>query len=211
MTAGEASGTGTLVRAWSVGAHAFVLANGGRGGAFICVIKASGTCVAGRAGTFVATAGQSCAHAAVSAWTGEADVLKLTARSCPSSRTLTLELVQRRQDTDPVVGARVFGVAGGVLRGLAVLACVSDGTGAGGVSQDRDACGQRHRAAPSVQAVTGQTGVLVVAVLSQKAGRTPAVSSSIVQGHTCRVVHTRLLIVHALQSQRDVNETRDNY
>lgn len=211
MTTGEASGTFTLVGAWSVGAHAFILANGGRGGAFICVIKASGTCVSGRAGTFVATTGQSCAHTTVTAGTGEADVLKFTVRSCPSSRTLTLELVQRRQDTNPVVGARVFGVARGVLRGLTVLARVSDGAGAGGVSQDGDACRQRHRAAPSVQAVAGQTWVLVVAVLSQKAGRTPAVSSSIVKGHTRRVVHTRLLIVHALQSQRDVNETRDNY
>lgn len=114
MTTGEASGADTLVRARSVEAHAFILANGGCGSAFICVIKASGTCVSGKAGTFVATTGQSCAHTTVSAGTGEADVLKFTARSCPSSRTPTLVLVQRRQDTNPVVGARVFGVARGV-------------------------------------------------------------------------------------------------
>lgn len=211
MSTGEASSTDTLVRARSVDTQAFILANGGCGCTFICVIKASGTCVSGRAGAFVATTGQSSAHTTISTGTGETDVLKLTTRSCPSSRTLTLELVQRGEDTHPVVGARVFGVARGVLRDLAVLACVSDGTGAGGASRDRNACRRWHRAATSVHAVTRQAGVLVMAVLSQEARSTPAVSSSIVKGHTCRVVHTWLLIVHTLQSQRDVNEARNQY
>lgn len=187
------------------------MANGGCGRTFVCVIEASGTCVSGRTGTIVFSIGQSSAHTAVSAGTGETDVLKLTMRSCPSSGTLTLELVQRRQDTHPVVSAGVFGVARGVLRGLTVLACVSDGTSAGGVSRDWDARGHRHHAAPSVQAETGQTGVLEMTVLAQEARSAPAVSSPIVQGHTRRIVHTRLLIVHTLQSQRDVNETRYQY
>lgn len=132
MSTGEARGTDTLVGAWSVDTQAFVLANGGCGHTFICVIKASATCVSGRAGTFIVDTGQSSAHTTISAGTGETDVLKFTTRTCPSSRTLTLELVQRRQDAHPVVGARVFGVARGVLRSLTVLACVSDGTGTGG-------------------------------------------------------------------------------
>lgn len=139
MLTSEASSTVTLVRAWSVDAQAFILANGGCGRTFICVIKASGTCVSGRAGTLVATAGQSSAHTTISTGAGETDVLKFTTRSCPSSRTLTLELVQRRQDAHPIVGARVFGVARGVLRDLTVLACEADGTGAGGVPRDRNA------------------------------------------------------------------------
>lgn len=141
MSTGETSGTDALVRARGVDARAFVLANGRCGGTFICVIETSAPCVSGRAGTFVATTGQSCAHTTVSAGTGEADVLKFTKCSCPSSWTLTLELVQRRQDTHPIVGAGVFRVARGVLRDLTVLARVSDGTGTCGISWDGNASG----------------------------------------------------------------------
>lgn len=93
MSTGEARGTVTLVGAWSVGALAFILANGGCGGTFICVIKAPGTCVSRRAGTSVVNPGQSCAHTTVCTGTRETDVLKFTERSCPSSRTPTLELL----------------------------------------------------------------------------------------------------------------------
>lgn len=111
MSTCEASGANTLVRAQCVDTHALVLANGWSGSTFICVIKASASCVPRRAGTFVATTGQSCAYATIGTGTGETDVFKFTTRSCPSSRTLALELVQRCQDTNSIVGAGVFGVA----------------------------------------------------------------------------------------------------
>lgn len=85
--------------------------------------------------------------------------------------TVALVFVQGEQAAGALVLARVLGVACGVLGGLAVLA---------GKTQWALACGasghavHTHSAVPAVLAEAGEARVLVLAVLTQVAGRAPA-------------------------------------
>lgn len=133
----------------------------------------------------------------------------LTPRPCPSSGTLALVLVEGQQGADASVGAGVVGVARGVLWSLAVLSGVAERAGAGGAARHRHTGRHGHGAVPSIQAEAGLTGVLVVAVFAQEAGRAPAVFGAIAKGQTRSVVNTRRLIIHTLQSQREAKEADD--
>lgn len=57
--------------------------------------------------------------------------------TCPSSGTLALELVERQQGADTIVGTGVVGVTRGVLGCLAVLAGVAERAGAAGAARYR--------------------------------------------------------------------------
>lgn len=210
MAASEPRGTDTLVRSRGVDAHSFVVANGGRGGALVCVVEAAGTRVAGRTRACVAPAGQRAAESAVGAGAGQTAVLVLAPRPCPSSGTLALVLVEGQQGADAPVGARVVGVTGGVLGDLAVLPRVAQRAGACGASQHRHAGQHGDGAVPTVQAVAGVTRVLVLAVLTQKAWGAPAVFGAIAKGQTRSVVNTGRLIIHTLQGQGEVDEAEDD-
>lgn len=134
MSARKPRGTGTLIGARGVEANAFILAQRGRGGTFICVIKAAGTCVARRAGASVTTSRRRAALSTVGTGTGQTAVFMLTPWSCPSSGTLALVLVEGQQGADALVGTGVVGVTSGVLGSLAVLAGEAERASAGGAA-----------------------------------------------------------------------------
>ena len=108
--------------------------------------------------------------------------------TCPSSGALTLVLVEGQQGADTLVGTGVVRVARGVLGSLTVQTSEAQGAAAGGAAWYRYTSQHGHWAVPSIQAESGLTGVLVLAVLTQKARCTP--------GHTNTHTHTNTNIRH---------------
>lgn len=93
--------------------------------------------------------------------------------TCPAVSTAALVLVQGQQTAGALVLAGVLGVACGVLGVLAVLAGKAQRALARGASGHAV---YAHGAVPAVLAETGIARVLVLAILTQEAGGTPAQS-----------------------------------
>lgn len=88
--------------------------------------------------------------------------------TCPSSGALALVLVKGQQAADALVGAGVVGVTRGVLGRLAVLPSEAQRADTGGAAGHGHTRWHGHGTVPSIQAVSGVTGVLVVAVLAHE-------------------------------------------
>lgn len=100
--------------------------------------------------------------------------------TCPSSGAIALVLVEGQQGANALVPTGVVRVTRGVLGSLAVRSGEAERAGAGGAARYGHAGQHGHGAVASIQAVAGLTGVLVLAVLAQKACSTP--------GHTHAVI-----------------------
>lgn len=91
-----------------------------------------------------------------------------------------------------------------------MLSSVAKRARAGGAARHRYAGRHGHGAVPTIQAVARMTRVPVVAVFTEEARCTPAISSAIGKGQTGSVVHTRCFVIHTLQSQRQLDEAEDH-